>query len=185
VDGRRHLIVGADGFVGSALLREARRAELDVVGTSRRSGALGRRASSGLHFLDLQQRGYVAPRAEVAYVVAGVVGYAACEGNAQAWRTNVDGTIALIDQLLDRGTFVVFMSSDAVEHMPSSAYGLQKAAVEAFLRSRGRRSSAFVRAGRINEPSLPLLCHLLLHIGTEMISDVHHFNPPSAHGLGR
>lgn len=182
----RNLIVGVDGMIGSALYAEAKRQELDVVGTTRRVSGLDRIGwrVNGLAYLDLVRKTFAPPKADVAFICAGIVGYKHCEGNAESWRVNVDGTIALIDTLLEQGSFVVFMSSDAVEHMPSTAYGLQKAAVEAFLRTRARRESAYVRAGRVDGDCLAPLCNLLLLVGSEKLSGPHHFYPPG-HGLGR
>lgn len=165
------LIVGGDGMIGGALFDECRKRGIDAVSTTRRFG-LNDDDSVVLDLLVPQLYDCV-PDVSVAYLCAGVVGYKHCEGNPAAWRTNVDGTIALGRRLVRQGAFVVFMSSDAVEHLPHSAYGLQKAAVEGFLQS--VTEPAIVRAGRVDREMLPDLCDMLIAIGEERRVGVHNF----------
>lgn len=166
------LIVGKDGFIGSALFAEAVKRGLDPVGTTRR----GAGAASHLSwFLDLEGDFAVPPVPDVAYLLAGVIGYRNCEGSSRAYRVNVDGTVRLAKMLVSCGTFIVFMSSDAVEYGLGSAYGTHKALVEIFLQS--VCDPAIVRAPRIAPAALPQLCDLLLDIGTNRKPGIFNFMP--------
>ena len=94
--------------------------------------------------LDLPGGGYFIPRSkfdldggdlsglecELAFLCAGTKGFAACEGNAKAFRADVDGNIRLARHLLKQGTFVVFVSTDAVEVACGAAYARNRLFVE-------------------------------------------------------
>jgi nucleoside-diphosphate-sugar epimerase len=163
------LIIGIDGMVGGALYREALARGQNANGTSRRHG-------SKHHFLDLEKSSLDdLPVSSVAYICAGIVGYKNCEGNPQSYRVNVDGTLRLIKKLQEQGAFIVFMSSDAVECMLTTSYGLHKALVETYLRS--VEQCAIVRSGRIEKSTLPEICDLLLKIGGQRLSGIFNFIP--------
>lgn len=166
------LIVGSDGMIGGAMYAEAAARGIDVIGTSRRIDDDSR------CFLDIEQVEFgELPVAEIAYIFAGIVGYKNCEGNPKAQRVNVDGTIRLVKKFIADGTFIVFMSSDAVEHMLGTAYGTQKALVEIFLQA--TTNPAIVRSGRIERNMLPDLCDLLLEIGKNRTPGIFNFVPKS------
>jgi dTDP-4-dehydrorhamnose reductase len=163
------LIIGIDGMVGSALFAEASKRKLEQTGTTRRHNSEG-------FFLNLEHPSIEGLKnIDCAYICAGIVGYKNCEGNPNAYRVNVDGTIALAKKLLQQGTFIVFMSSDAVECMLTTSYGLQKAMVEMFLQGTG--SAAIIRSGRIERHMLPDLCELLLDIGKNKAAGIYNFVP--------
>ena len=67
---------------------------------------------------------------ELAFLCAGTKGFAECEGNRQAFLADVDGNIRLARHLLRCGTFVVFVSTDAVEVAAGSAYARNRLLVE-------------------------------------------------------
>ena len=70
------------------------------------------------------------PQADVAFLCAGTRFFQACEGSVSVFRADVDGNIRLARHLLKQGTFVVFVSSDAVENMAHTAYGRNRLLVE-------------------------------------------------------
>lgn len=67
---------------------------------------------------------------ELAFLCAGTKGFANCEGNRQAFLADVDGNIRLARALLRCGTFVVFVSTDAVEVASGAAYARNRLLVE-------------------------------------------------------
>lgn len=165
------LIVGSDGMIGNALFCEASVRQLNPIGTTRRK-------DESRYFLDFEhQTTDELPKAKVAYVMAGIVGYKNCEGNPHAYRVNVDGTIQLIKRLMAQDTHVVFMSSDAVECMLTTSYGLQKSLVEMFIQMSG--GGAIIRSGRIERHMLPDLCNLLLDVGQKRKTGIFNFVPNS------
>lgn len=67
---------------------------------------------------------------QVAFLCAGTKGFAENEGNRQSFRSDVDGNIRLARHLLKQGTFVVFVSTDAVEWALHTAYARNRFMVE-------------------------------------------------------
>jgi dTDP-4-dehydrorhamnose reductase len=103
------LIVGASGLLGSALA--------DLV-------------LSAHYLYRLEDEPQTTIDYEVAFLCAGTKGYAECEGNRAAFRADVDGNIRLARYLLAKGTFVVFVSTDAVEWALHTAYARNRFMVE-------------------------------------------------------
>ena len=145
------IVIGADGLIGQALMAELQRRGWNVVGTTRKAGSPGARPQ-----LDLAR---VPPRVAddprlaptladkpVVFFTAAVTGFSRCAQDPEGTRRiNVSNTAALAKQLLDRGAFVLYLSSNAVFgdrsgcpteasiREPSSEYGRQKADCEAAL----------------------------------------------------
>lgn len=161
------LVVGATGFIGSALFRAAHDAGHQALGTARRKDA------PAFYHYDLLAplEGHLPP-CDAAFLCAGVADYRRCEGNAEAWRTNVDGNIAAAKRLMKSGTFVVFLSSVAAEWAGHSAYGRAKIAVENVLQSVG--DPAIVRFERVTAANLDGIVGRLLPIGAKKQSGIHH-----------
>ena len=67
---------------------------------------------------------------DLAFLCAGTKGFAECEGNRAVFRSDVDGNIRLARYLLKQGTFVVFVSTDAVEWALHTAYARNRFMVE-------------------------------------------------------
>jgi dTDP-4-dehydrorhamnose reductase len=158
------LVVGADGLVGSELMRQAASAAR-VRGTTRRSPR-----PSGALALDLaaEPASWSLPTCDVAFLCAAVASLARCRQDpAASFRVNVEGTLALARRLLERGTHVVLLSSNQVfagatpqvseseRPAPRSEYGRQKAEVERRLLERGSGVSV-VRLSKVLGASLPL-----------------------------
>lgn len=134
-------MVGADSMIGKALADSIAKSGEEVWTTTRRPA--GSRTNA-LHFdlgapADLPS--WVAP--ECAYICAARAGFQDCEQHPEdTRRVNVDGTVAIARSLLERGTFLVFLSTSAVfsgHHSapseaetvsPTTEYARQKAEAE-------------------------------------------------------
>ena len=139
------LIIGSDGFIGGRLSEIIPEAETTTIKT-----------------LNLLSPGVI-PQADVVYFCASVTGFKECEGNHIAYRTNVDGTLTVIRQLLKQGSFVVWLSSCASE-WSHSAYGLQKSLVEIAIQM--IPNTAIIRAGgKVTSNNVTDLCWLMTEVG--------------------
>lgn len=150
-------MVGADGFIGKRLL-ELTGGE----GTSR-----GNPIYHHHHVLDLKEfNSDTLPDADVVYICAGVNGAKNCEGNQEAHRTNVDGTIKLAKHYVGHGAFVVWVSSTTVE-WANTSYARQKAMTETVLFN--VPNVGIVRAGRVLHSNVDDLCNVLMKVGRDGI----------------
>jgi len=156
------LVIGADGLIGSALLRYLRDAGVPVLGTTRRA-----EARPGILSLDLAQIGpeWRPPvRVGVAYLTAAVAQLSRCEADpAGTQRINVDGALRVASALVASGAFVVFLSTSLVYDgtrsavpadaptCPVTIYGKQKALAEAALLTLGP-AVAVVRITKVVAP---------------------------------
>lgn len=136
----RHLVVGGDGFVGTALRLELARSNAVFDWTSRRSST---EADHRLDLLNLPLQ-WIGPDYSVVYIVAATPKFADCERDPLTWRINADGPVAVAK--LFANAFKVFISSDAVEYAGNTAYARQKAYAEACLQA---VNAAVVRPMRI------------------------------------
>jgi dTDP-4-dehydrorhamnose reductase len=139
-------VIGAGGFLGARFLAALRRSFPDAAATARTPGSPGllplELAAPDVRKLRLAATGHRA-----AIICAGVGSIVRCEREPEATRAaNVDGTLALADQLLAEGVLPVFLSTDFVfggdrapyddddRPAPLNEYGRQKAEVEERLR---------------------------------------------------
>jgi dTDP-4-dehydrorhamnose reductase len=159
------LVIGGDGFVGSALVALLRERRCDVAATTRRPRAPG-------IFLAMALPVQAIPAAEAVFIVAAVNTFQACEGNPQAYRVNVDAPVEIARLAIAQGGFPVFVSSDAVEWCGASAYARQKALAELGVRMVG---GAVVRPSRVEPHRVGNLCELLLDVATRRLPGVHHW----------
>lgn len=162
----RALVIGGDGFLGRALVAALKDAGESVRCTTRRPAFIG-----AADYLDLAEPIPALPDVDVVYLVAAITTFQACEGNAEAWRVNVDAPIEVAMQAIDRGSFVVFVSSDAVEWCGATAYARTKAAAEVAIRT--LRHSAIVRPARIGPQRVNELCELMIGIGRDRKAGVY------------
>lgn len=152
------LVIGADSMIGAALLEDLEKSGLDATGTTRRGGAANRL------FLDLTapSRDWDLPAARVAYLCAAVARLEDCRNNpALAQAVNVDGIARLARALTERGSFVVFLSSDKVfdgsrplrrtyeATCPTTEYGRQKALAETHVRELPASQWAIARLTKV------------------------------------
>lgn len=153
----KELIVGCQGYVGKRLL------EL----TNGEGASHGNPIYHHHHLIDLRvPLDHPLPDADVVYICAAINGAMKCEGNAQSYRVNVDGTFALANEYRKRGSFVVWVSSRSLE-WSTSAYAMQKRQGEALLTPLG---VGIVRAGRVTDGNLDDLCGALMTVGRNKVS---------------
>jgi len=172
------LVVGGTGTIGSALAALMAERGIDFWITSRQRRARRFDKVISLDLADASgQMLPVKPRA--AFLCAASTSILDCESNAQTTnRTNVVGNVAIARQLLEAGTFVIFLSSSAVfdgseicpeERAPQSQnteYGRQKAEAERQLMDLdgGRGNVAIVRITKAFSPDTPLIRRFVQHI---------------------
>lgn len=160
------LIVGVDSQIGGALSAYLRGAGWIVYGTSRRQ-----RDDDRVFRLDLANAEVCSslPKADVAFICAAETKFARCRMfPAETSIVNVDGSVFVASRLVASGTFVVFISSNAVFDgriayrraeeavCPRTVYGEQKAEAERRLLSLGERVS-IVRLAKVLVPGTSLL----------------------------
>lgn len=134
-------MIGADGVVGQFLLQSSNTPHAQVIGTSRKDPQ-----PQGMLRADLNC-GYtsdvLAARPDVVFFCAAITSIQACQDDpVGTWRINVLETVRLAEALVQQGSFVIFLSSNAVfdgktylpsemhQHCPTTCYGMQKAAAE-------------------------------------------------------
>ena len=161
--GRRVLIVGGDSAIGAAAAARLETDGHDVRSTTRRRGT-GRPI---LDFATFGPRATPLPHVDMAIIAAAVAGQGACAEDPPA-TVNVAGTLRLARHLAERGTQVLFLSSDKVfdgrlprrprrdRAAPETEYGRQKALAEAGIRARGPRG-AILRLAKVLGPGEQLL----------------------------
>ena len=161
------LIVGADGQIGGAILERLATRGIPVLGT-----VLAGPAAAGHRVLDLggDPQGWKLPeQVSTAYLCAAITSLDACGRDPQGTaRVNVSRTVAIGKMLVDRGAFVVFLSSNQVYDglvpfrrqsdppCPKNEYGRQKAEAERQLLALGN-AVAVVRLTKVLGPGAALL----------------------------
>ncbi|MBI9109608.1 sugar nucleotide-binding protein [Maridesulfovibrio ferrireducens] len=140
------LVIG-DGTLGKSLANESIKRGHSVFKTSRKN--------SSCLYLDLSRKVDVTtlPKTEWAIIAAAVSGFKSCEKDQKAYTVNVTNTINLANDLMQRGTRILFPSSTAVFNgekpfygptahpSPQTKYGQQKAEVEEFLNENSSKAS--------------------------------------------
>ena len=166
------LIVGGNSEVGSATANYIRAQGGDVMTTTRRASGDGNQTRFDL--ASSIESFHVPEGIDSACICAAIARLAACaadpEGSA---RINVGQTIALVDRLVQRGIFTLFLSSNQVfggdePHVPANAplspvseYGRQKAEVERMLQVRMSAGAPIgvLRLSKVVSPTMPLIAH--------------------------
>lgn len=169
------LVIGSDGLLGRQIFSHLSDAGKSVWGTSRRE----RSADSHVIHLDLAEPSpnlALPAKVHCAFVCAGVTSMEACEVDPVRTRhVNVVNTLRIAEQLLERGSSIQFLSSNAVfdgasafpdERMPAcptTEYGRQKAEVEARLLEwdRGRGFVGVSRLSKVVAPTVPVMRRFL------------------------
>lgn len=156
----RELIFGADGFIGSHLVRLLPTA---LQTTRKRSewGAYSGPGDSCLRVTVDVLQAQSLPAADVVYLCFGVNGQKNCEGNPESHHVNVDATVRLAKHYVAAGAFPVWISSRSLEWC-YSAYSRQKAMAEAILTT---MPVGIVRAGRVTPANVEDLCATLVSVG--------------------
>jgi dTDP-4-dehydrorhamnose reductase len=165
------LLVGGDSEIAGATAAALRKEGAQVWATTRRPASAG----PDRPLLDLSRSldGWELPGGtQAACILAAVARLAACADDpAGSARVNVLQTIALVDRLIARGVYVLFLSTNqvfdgktpcvpaAAPTCPVSEYGRQKAAAEAELRARMASGApiGILRLAKVVSPGMALL----------------------------
>lgn len=161
------LVVGADGIIGSELVRALCERGDDVYGTTRRSGTQEGRTI----FIDLADPdfgGASLPPVDVALFCAAITSFAACRQDRDlARRVNVIAPAALARLLVTTGARVVLLSTSAVfdwttphtradrAPCPTTVYGTLKAEAEGQFVALGHAASV-LRFSKVLTPQFKL-----------------------------
>jgi dTDP-4-dehydrorhamnose reductase len=165
------LVVGGDSEIGGAVFSALKSQDHAVVATTRRRD----RVASDRLFFDLAAslEGWEPPQgATSACVCAAIARLADCAADPRASaHINVSQTLTLVDKLLCRGIYVLFLSTNQVfdgrvpqvlpdaPHSPISEYGRQKARTETALREYMARGApiGLLRLAKVVSPHMALL----------------------------
>jgi len=164
----RILIIGGNSTIGAELYKTLSRQGFDVDTTTRRVSDV----SSKVLFLDLADnksyRSIFKHHYDSAIICSAVTSVAACQKEPKTTKCiNVDATIGIINQLSERGTHIIFISTSLVfdgstafakpfnKKNPSCHYGDQKAIVEDYLLT-NNLSAAIIRFTKVIPPQYPL-----------------------------
>ena len=144
-----YLVVGADGFVGGALMDRLMQTEKQVKATTRRKDNI----DENHIYLDLSESliDWNCPEGvSTAFICAGVTSLEDCRRDPKSSaRVNVERTSQLVEKLVNKGVFVIYLSTNQVfdgtkpyrkaeENVcPVTEYGRQKAEAEQRIRLLG------------------------------------------------
>jgi dTDP-4-dehydrorhamnose reductase/2-polyprenyl-3-methyl-5-hydroxy-6-metoxy-1,4-benzoquinol methylase len=161
------LVIGADSEIGSAIIEFLSKSGVhSVFGTSRRPGKLRENFFS----LDLENPMYETLPQNIDFVVfcAGISGEELCQLDPdRAYQVNVEATKQVLDFFIDRGAFVVFLSSNLVfdggipfpttdmSTSPRGLYGSLKSEVERHLSP--SNNAAVLRLTKVLTAKAPLI----------------------------
>lgn len=129
------LVIGGDSRLGKALIDEAARRLIKVSWTSRRP------EYASVYHLDMRCPGDLSPAAwkdaSHVVIVAAITGIVRCERDPAAWLVNADAPASIARQVVAMTRSCWFVSSDAVEVAPHTAYAKQKFYAELAVLSAG------------------------------------------------
>jgi dTDP-4-dehydrorhamnose reductase len=186
------LIVGVDSQIGGYLRASFAHKHFVVTGSSRRK-ATGEAQQEGTIFIDLDLNSLIIPEKpfDVAIVCAGM-NLATCKEYPEvSERINVQNTVRLIDNLLEKGTHVIFLSSNSVFDgnqafykytdipNPTSNYGIYKHRVEEYLQT-GKKNASILRLTKVLTPRASFIVMWEKYIAEGVRFDVYnnHFLSP-------
>lgn len=161
------LIIGADGEIGSALFEHlSHSAKHSIFGTTRKPGNLGK----DFFFLDLENLRFENIPQNIDSVVfcAGISGEERCQQDQKhSYRVNVEETKKTLDFFIEKGSFVIFLSSNLVLDgtnafeetdamiSPRGIYGSHKSEVEQHLST--SNNAAILRLTKVISRQSPLV----------------------------
>jgi len=166
-----YLLVGGDSEIGAATHRLLQARGESVSATTRRPEQI----APDRPFFDLTapiDQWTVPPATRAACIFAAVARIAICHDEPiGSTRVNVTQTLTLIEHLIERGTYVLFLSTNQVfdgttahvaadaPHSPVTEYGRQKAQVEAALHRHIDRGApvAILRLAKVVAPQMALI----------------------------
>lgn len=165
------LVIGADSFIGSALIRMLESRSISVVGTTHRNTA----NAENLFYFDLENTNpETLPDAAITYLCAGKTKFVECERDRNAYQVNVDAPRLIAKELYIRGICreknhlsrrLIYLSSEAVEVALHTAYGLHKAFAENAVMKYD--NACVVRLPRVGKDNVDSICNRLITIGNE------------------
>lgn len=186
--GPRFLVIGGDGYLGSALFQALLRQGFDTVATTRRPDAAAPRRLC----FDLQKDSPAllpVDGIDTAFLMAGNASVMACEADPEGTAAlNVEALWRLADHLSSAGIRLVYPSTSRVfdgsrPNMPPLAptcpiteYGRQRAAVEAKLLN--RPGTAVLRITKVIDRAWPLLADW--RAGLSQNQSIHPFSNATA-----
>lgn len=162
------LIVGADSQIGSALKDHLIQKDIVVFGTTRKKET----ANEIIYYLDLENPEFDAlnEKFDSVVVCAATTSIAKCEEAPQKYKNiNVTNTIKLIDKLAANGSFVIYLSSNAVfdgkkpfykntdKTCPVTLYGKFKNEVEEHLTNNLADRSCVLRLTKVITQNTPFI----------------------------
>lgn len=164
----KHLVIGVNGTIGSALYARLRSNGEVVRGTTQRPQAVQGSDVTYLNLLEPSSWRYETP-VSVAYFCAGVCRMAKCEEDPVGTaKINIDATLALAERLAKQGAFIIYLSTNQVfsgeeayantydQYAPQNEYGRQKSIIEAKLTAHCP-ALAIVRLTKVMEPKFSLV----------------------------
>jgi dTDP-4-dehydrorhamnose reductase len=131
------LIVGVDSKIGSALYQSYLRDGYSAFATTRRKSVV----NDSVYYLDLSSVQYqleILPKVDIVFLCAYITSMSECKTVSYSEKVNVDGISSLARFFLNQGSYVVFLSSNAVFNrqqnrakectvpIPRTIYGWQK-----------------------------------------------------------
>jgi dTDP-4-dehydrorhamnose reductase len=163
------LIIGVDGVIGAALAQALTAAGHAVCGTSRREHSEGPGKRIRLDLAEPDAADTALPAADVVIFCAAMARFADCREQPELTRrVNVTAPAAIARRFTEAGSQIVMLSTSAVfngrlPHVPAdqprspvSAYGTQKAEIEAGILALGGKASV-LRLTKVIAPNMPLL----------------------------
>lgn len=161
VDIPKTLVIGSSGFIGSHFLKYYRDIYPDMVGLDVNPMG-GHSIRFDISSMSIKEIGINIRDYRNALVLAGITKVSVCEKEKERSRKiNVDGTVRLIRELIEKGIKPIFFSSDYVFDgekggyrdddpvNPINEYGKQKAEVEALIPEITDGNFLVVRLGKV------------------------------------
>jgi dTDP-4-dehydrorhamnose reductase len=164
------LIIGIDSQIGEALKIYLIKKKIIVYGTTRRKEFV----NQNTYFLDLKKPSLKFFENEFNSVIfcAATTNIAECEKEQARHRIiNVTNTIKIIDKLVQKNSFVIYLSSNAVfngtkqfyknndKTCPSTIYGKFKTEVEEYLTNKVSKKSCILRLTKVITKNTPFIEH--------------------------
>jgi dTDP-4-dehydrorhamnose reductase len=166
-----YLLVGGDSEIGAVTAARLRGSGIPTLTTTRRTGDTAEGASLQLD-LNRVDRFDAPPAVQAACIFVAVARLAACASDPEGSRQiNVVRTLALVEKLVSRGVYTLFLSTNQVfdgsvahvqadaPHSPVSAYGRQKAETETALLAMMAAGAhvGILRLAKVVSPGMKLL----------------------------
>jgi len=163
----KHLFIGGGGLVGSAAVDKAIQLNLDWLCTTRDMLDLNQINTANLPLkMDPSNIGIV-------YLIAAMRTPTDCDKDPEtSFRINADAPVKLAQYYAARGTFIVFVSSDAAA-FSLGHYGMQKRFAENYMNTIG---AAILRPGKINQTTTHDFAEFMIRRGQAQVGGLYWWN---------